>query len=1454
MSTDAPAADTGDAVSSSTKLKFTRALQAIRDETKKTRDKLETLADVVQALAAFDRDGHIKMQFDDDDDRYDIETMQNQSQDRVEYADKLLHTESEREEPVHDVPKMNVCIMIVGTRGDVQPFIGIAKRLQQDGHRVRLATHAVYRDFVTEYGVEFYPLGGDPKELAAYMVKTGGHLIPVKLETIQKDVPRNLQMIEEILHSTWPAVSEPDPEAGGPGVPGEPFRAQAIISNPVTYGHIHVAERLGVPLHIMFPQPWVPTTAFPHPLSNLEYNNKSSKMNYLSYKLVDLLMWQGTEGIVNEFRTEVLGLLKIRKGDGGRDMLLDLAIPHAFMWSPALVPKPTDWGKIYDVIGTVTLKEAGPKYTPTPELEAFLGNDGGPIFVGFGSMVIEDPKKTTSMITEAAKLANNARVLIQSSWSDMAAGLDMTENIMFLGNCPHDWLMPRVSAVVHHGGAGTTAAGLLAGKPTFIIPFFGDQPFWGRAVMTAGVGVEPCPIAELTVEKLRVAFEGLQSPELRENAMRIREVMNSEDGVEGAVDSFYRNLPLSGMRCDLGCKRIAAKWSQKDKLKLCVQCEFVITSRQENSSTDIVDYHAVDYTARGPDSALEGAAAGMGAFVHELGSGVKDILIKPAQGYRDEGAKGAVIGLMKGIGGIFIRPVQGAALFADHIATGHYNGSRGSEDRKKGTVFMENKLFRNAIGSSKVPEAHTAVMNPDEHVEVNRKSSDRQQVAIHLSSEEKLKFEAKFNEIMAKRSADTEANDLVVAKSRSAKENAAPVLAAHLVVSSAEFNDQGGIDIRFRNGSAVDKLLGEAELHSLEELSHVETTAQENLYASVQGKKVPPMNICMMTTGSWGESVQQYVAIGLRLKRDGHRVRIATNSGFRDRIIAAGLEFYPLGGRATTTGKLLQYLYEKNLNECKKKSFFDHFRMQEAFPEVQDLKDLMSSLWPACVEVDPLAPGNLFRADAIISHPFMFGQTAVAERLGVPLHCMSYNPLSRTQAFPHLMSASLTLSKPYRYAPTNSISYDVIGNTMWTGMKDLLDEFRASMGLSGKSVGANLLAEWRVPHSYLWNLELLPKPLDWGREINITGYVELEQEHVQEDEGQAAALQKVESFVSSEPSMPAIYFGFARAEWDPRHIRDLLQKLETTARKVNVRVIFQTCEENNEFPLHATDTVLEVNQALPAKHILKHVNAALHWGDLSITSAVLAAGKPACVIARNITQRLWGQALVNAGVGVEHLETDMLSVGNIGNVFCALLSETLAANAKQLAQTFSPSDAVENAVTAFYANLPLTAMTCDLDPTRLARIYDPVNQLKLSYEAHVVVRQLNPADASNDLKYKPMQYSLHHPPRLSMRGLKDDVAAARGLIGGFDAQQRLPLYTYDVIDTSAPATSSNPILSAAPVAKLRGKLNRYQSMAINVIETPAFWSSEAEEHTETAKIHETYEKILLDREKPFLHH
>lgn len=137
--------------------------------------------------------------------------------------------EASKQDDGHQQPKvpppLSICILAIGTRGDVQPFIAVAKRLQQDGHRVRVATHDVYHAFITDHGVEFYPLDGDPKELSSYMVKTGGQLIPLDPTLLFCELPKNMKMVHEICNSTWPAVTAPDPDGGGaPGVPGEPSK------------------------------------------------------------------------------------------------------------------------------------------------------------------------------------------------------------------------------------------------------------------------------------------------------------------------------------------------------------------------------------------------------------------------------------------------------------------------------------------------------------------------------------------------------------------------------------------------------------------------------------------------------------------------------------------------------------------------------------------------------------------------------------------------------------------------------------------------------------------------------------------------------------------------------------------------------------------------------------------------------------------------------------------------------------------------------------------------------------------------------------------------------------------------------------------------------------------------------------------------------------------------------
>ncbi|KAK3236066.1 hypothetical protein CYMTET_53782 [Cymbomonas tetramitiformis] len=436
--------------------------------------------------------------------------------------------------------------MQVRRQGDVLPFIALAKEMQRYGHRVRLATHRMHRAHVVNEGIEFYPLEGDPKKLSEWMVKAEGRLVP-KLEKEELSVvPEKMRMVNDILNSCWPACSQRDPE-GDPAAPA--FIADAIISNPVTYGHMHCAEALSIPLHLMFPQPWTPTTAFPHPFAGMSYQGKANSKNWLSYQMVDAMMWTGVGSAVNKFRREVLQLPPILLN--GASLLNSNKVPFSKMWSEAVLPKPKDWGPHISVVGNFFYDRAS-SYSPPEELKQWLESGDLPVFVGFGSMVIDNTAKLMDAIVQAAK-GTGTRVLVQSSWSkleaaeDAAGEADGAQLVHSLGNCPHDWLFPRTCAVIHHGGAGTLAAGLRYGKPTLVCPFFGDQYLWGEYVWRSGAGVKPCPIKSLSPAILAEAFTQLRSPEMRDRAVDIAQQFAEEDGVKNGLAEFHKQLPVDDM-------------------------------------------------------------------------------------------------------------------------------------------------------------------------------------------------------------------------------------------------------------------------------------------------------------------------------------------------------------------------------------------------------------------------------------------------------------------------------------------------------------------------------------------------------------------------------------------------------------------------------------------------------------------------------------------------------------------------------------------------------------------------------------------------------------------------------------------------------------------------------------------------------------------------------------------
>ena len=481
-------------------------------------------------------------------------------------------------------PPLNVVIHVVGSRGDVQPFVALGKVLKEMyGHRVRLATHPVFKDFVNENGLEFFNIGGDPAQLMAFMVKNPG-LMP-GFDTLRSgDVGKRRKEIAEMVKGCWRSCIEagdgtgveasdntvedwmstdttPSRRPGGNNSSDKPFVADAIIANPPSFAHIHCAEKLGCPLHVMFTMPYSPTQAFPHPLANIQSSNVDPKLtNYISYALVEMMTWQGLGDVVNRFRQKSLGLepISLMLAPG---MLARMKVPHTYCWSPALIPKPKDWGNQISISGFYFLSLAS-NFTPEQELKAFLDAGPPPVYIGFGSIVVDDPNAMTKMIFEAVEKTGQ-RALVSKGWGGMGADeLGIPEGVLMLGNVPHDWLFKHVSCVVHHGGAGTTAAGISCGKPTVIVPFFGDQPFWGAMVAKAGAGPQPIAYKDLNADKLAESINTALKPETLDRAKELAASISHEDGSQSGAQSFHQFLDMDNLRCSLAPSR-AAVWRYK---------------------------------------------------------------------------------------------------------------------------------------------------------------------------------------------------------------------------------------------------------------------------------------------------------------------------------------------------------------------------------------------------------------------------------------------------------------------------------------------------------------------------------------------------------------------------------------------------------------------------------------------------------------------------------------------------------------------------------------------------------------------------------------------------------------------------------------------------------------------------------------------------------------------------
>ena len=332
--------------------------------------------------------------------------------------------------------------------------------------------------------------------------------------------------------------------------------------------------------------------------------------------------------MVNRFRVNTLGLEPVSRL-WAPGQLFRLKVSYTYLWSPGLIPKPPDWGPEIDIAGFVFLDLAS-SYKPPNELKEFLSSGKPPVYIGFGSIVVDDPEKFTSLIFEAVNKAG-VRALVSKGWGGLGGTEDTPENVFMLENTPHDWLFPRVSAVVHHGGAGSTAIGLKCGKPTIIVPFFGDQPFWGAMVAKAGAGARAAiPYKNLTADALAEGITECLRPEAKAAAEKLaRDIAIEGDGAANAIESFHRHLPMEGtysMRCSILQERVAV-WELKKEshLRLSALAAQILIDNKKVKMHDLRLIRHKDWNDfEGPGEPLTGGGAAIlksaGGIVKGVGS------------------------------------------------------------------------------------------------------------------------------------------------------------------------------------------------------------------------------------------------------------------------------------------------------------------------------------------------------------------------------------------------------------------------------------------------------------------------------------------------------------------------------------------------------------------------------------------------------------------------------------------------------------------------------------------------------------------------------------------------------------------------------------------------------------------------------------------------------------------
>jgi sterol 3beta-glucosyltransferase len=402
---------------------------------------------------------------------------------------------------------MNITMLTYGSRGDVQPFLALAVGLQAAGHAVTLAAPHRFTAFIEEHGVHCVPLAGDPDELSLLFNDAG------------RNVYRMVRSMQEHVYKIAPDVVK--------GARKALHGADLLVhSFAFTTGGHSFARALGIPdISLqMFPV-FAPTRDFPA-VGMPDFIPKW--LNYFSHWLSTQVFWHGGNAGYYQLRRKSPADFPARLYWPFTPTPDRSVTPLIYACSPTVIPQTAEWSMLnIHVPGYLFLEQ--PDYQPPDALNHFLETGNPPVCITFGSMVNRDAERIGLTVLEALQCTNK-RAIFLTGWGDWQTE-PPPDYTLFLDAAPHDWLFPRCEAVIHHGGAGTTAACLRAGVPSIVIPHAADQSFWGSRVSAMGAGPNPIPVNRITSENLTAVLTQAGSDTIRRRAKEVGDQIRSENGV-----------------------------------------------------------------------------------------------------------------------------------------------------------------------------------------------------------------------------------------------------------------------------------------------------------------------------------------------------------------------------------------------------------------------------------------------------------------------------------------------------------------------------------------------------------------------------------------------------------------------------------------------------------------------------------------------------------------------------------------------------------------------------------------------------------------------------------------------------------------------------------------------------------------------------------------------------------